>query len=348
MYFANVRADANVEFLVRFLVTLISEEDLFVGDKVQMQVLPHVGSELAEKWDMLFYFLLSCSVFFFILIVGTVLWFVIKYREKDANQPVGNIIHNQKLEFVWVFIPTLLVLFIFAWGWLVYERMYSAPESSYDIKVIGKQWLWQFQYDNGYTAINELVIPEKIPVRLLMTSEDVIHAFFVPDFRIKSDVVPGMYTSVWLQAKSTGQHIVYCTQYCGTSHAKMLATIKVLSAPEWEAWKKKSTAPKERPADLAAWGKQVFMEKGCAACHSLDGSRLVGPSFKGIWGTMVEMVDGSKHLVDENYMNEMIVNPATAATPNKIIKGYQPVMPSFKGLITVEEINAITEFIKKL
>jgi cytochrome c oxidase subunit 2 len=319
-----------------------------VGDKVQMQILPFVGTEAAEKWDLLFYFLVWSSVFFFVLIVGAVLWCVFRYREKSPNQPVGNILHNQKLEFVWVFIPTLLVLFIFAWGWLVYERMKVPPPSAYDIKVIGKQWLWQFQYDNGHNSIGDLVVPEKVPVRLLMTSEDVIHAFFVPDFRIKSDVVPGMYTTVWFQAKGVGEHDIYCTQYCGTSHAKMLGKVKVVSAEDWQKWKQASTGPKEHPANPVDWGHQLYKEKGCLACHSLDGSKLVGPSFKGIWGKYEEMVDGSKHLVDENYIKEMIENPATAATPGKILKGYPPVMPSFKGLISIEEMNAITEFIKSL
>lgn len=319
-----------------------------MGDKIQMQVLPIVGTEIAEKWDVLFYFLVAVSAIFFIFIIGTLAWFVYKYRERDPNQAVGNVIHNQKLEFVWVFLPTVLVLFIFAWGWVVYDRLKTAPVSAYDIKVIGKQWLWQFQYENGHNTIGELTVPEKIPIRLLMTSEDVIHAFFVPDFRIKSDVVPGLYTTVWFQAKNVGEHDIYCTQYCGTSHAKMLGKVKVVSLEDWEKFKKASSGPKEHPSDLKEWGKMVYQEKGCSACHSLDGTKLVGPSFKGIWGKMEEMVDGSKHLVDENYIRDMIENPATAATPNKILKGYQPVMPSFKGLITVEEMNAIIEFIKSM
>lgn len=317
-------------------------------DKAQMQVLPNVGTEIAGKWDTLFYFLVLTSLFFFVLVIGLLVWFVFKYREKSVNQVVGNIIHNQKLEFVWISLPTILVLFIFGWGWVVYDRLKNAPPGAYDIKVIGKQWMWQFQYENGKTTLGELVVPENIPIRLVMTSEDVIHAFAIPDFRIKRDVVPGFYTAIWFQAKNQGEHDVYCTQYCGTSHAKMLAKIKVVSVDEWDTWLKSGAAPKEHPQDPVAWGKQVYMEKGCSACHSLDGSRLVGPSFKGIWGKHEEMVDGSKHLVDENYIKDMIENPATAATPNKIIKGYQPVMPTFKGLISVEEMNAIIAFIKSM
>ncbi len=317
-------------------------------DKSHMRVLPIGASEIAEKWDMLFYFLVAMSAFFMVGIVGALVWFLYKYREREPGQPVGNIIHNQKLEFVWVFFPTLLVLFIFAWGWAIYDRLKVAPESSYDIKVIGKQWLWQFQYDNGVTTIGELIVPQNIPIRLLMTSEDVIHAFAVADFRIKSDVVPGYYTTVWFQAKEAGEHNVFCTQYCGTSHAKMLATIKVVSPEDWDKWKKTAAGPKEHPKDPVQWGKQVYMEKGCSACHTLTGERLVGPSFKGIWHKQEEMMDGSKHFVDENYIRDMIENPATAATPNKILKGYQPVMPSFKGLISVEEIGAVIELIKSI
>ncbi len=317
-------------------------------DKAQMQVLPNVGTEIAGKWDSLFYFLVFTSLFFFVLVIGLLVWFVFKYREKSVDQVVGNIVHNQKLEFVWVSLPTILVLFIFSWGWVVYDRLKNAPASAYDVKVIGKQWMWQFQYENGKNSLGELIVPENIPIRLVMTSEDVIHAFAIPDFRVKSDVVPGFYTTVWFQATAQGEHDVYCTQYCGTSHAKMLAKIKVVSIEEWDKWLKAGAAPKEHPQDPVAWGKQVYLDKGCAACHSLDGSRLVGPSFKGIWGTYVEMVDGSKQLVDENYVKDMIENPATAATPNKIIKGYQPVMPTFKGLISIEEMNAIIALIKSM
>lgn len=320
-----------------------------MGDKVQTQVLPIVGTEVAEQWDALFYFLVGCSAFFFVLIIGTLVFFLLKYREKRADQPVGNIIHNSKLEFVWIIIPTILVVGIFVWGWAVYEKMREAPKSAIDIKVIGKQWLWQFQYDNGKSTIGELVVPEKVPVRLLMTSDDVIHAFFIPDFRVKSDVVPGLYTTVWFQAKKTGEHIVYCTQYCGTAHAKMLAKVKVVSLDEWNAWTKEGAGDDgERPENLADWGRELYVKKGCSACHSVDGSRLVGPSFKGIWGTTVETADGTKHLVDENYIKNRIEYPPTAATPGKVLKGYQPVMPSFKGLITAEEINAVVEFIKDL
>lgn len=321
-------------------------KDRFVMDTAFAQMLPPVASDIAGKWDVLFLFLVGASLFFFVIVVGALIWFVIKYREKEPGQKVGNIVHNEKLEFIWITIPTILVMIIFAWGWVVYKRMVDAPESAYDIKVIGKQWFWQFQYDNGKTTIGELIVPEKIPVRLVMTSDDVIHSFFLPDFRIKNDVVPGMYTKVWFQANEQGEHTIFCAEYCGEAHSKMMGTVKVVSLSEWENFKKGTGATKERPASLVDWGQQLYTDKGCFACHSIDGAKGIAPTFKGIWGKREEMSDGSFVLVDENYVRESIEYPGTSK--DKLVKGFPPVMPTFKGLLTEEEMNAFIAFIKSL
>lgn len=317
-----------------------------MADKSHVNFLPLVGSDVAQQWDYLFIFLVVLSFAMCVGIFGTMAWFLFKYREKGSPRKVGNVIHNQKAEFLWTFLPTVLVIFIFAWAWMVYKRMSVAPEGAIEIRVIGKQWLWQFQYDNGYNAINELVVPENIPVRMIMTSDDVLHSFFIPDFRIKNDVVPGRYTSVWFRARKVGEHLIFCAEYCGTAHSKMLANLKVVPLDEWRKWLSDSEKPAERPASLTAWGQQLWSKKGCNACHSLDGVVGVGPSFKGIWGKTVEMSDGSKNLVDENYIRESIEYPG--GSKDKIVKGFQPVMPSFKGLIDEEELNAIIALIKSL
>lgn len=306
------------------------------------QFLPPAGTDIAEKWDALFYFLLGISLISFVCIIGAAIYFLIKYRRREGVA-ASSIDGNHKLEFVWTLLPTILVMFIFAWGWLIYDKMISPPDSAYEVKVIGKQWLWQFQYDNGKTTINELYVPVNQPVRLLMTSDDVIHSFFVPDFRIKSDVVPGMYTAVWFEAREPGEHIVYCAEYCGTAHSKMLATVKVLSADDWAAWKAQAKGPK--PASLVDYGKLLYQERGCFACHSIDGSKGIAPTLKGVWGTQENLEGGSSVLVDENYVRESIEVPDA-----KIVKGYanSAKMPPFKGMLTEEELNALIAFIKSL
>jgi Heme/copper-type cytochrome/quinol oxidases, subunit 2 len=180
-----------------------------------------------------------------------------------------------------------------------------------------------------------------------MTSDDVLHDFFIPDFRIKNDVVPGQYTTIWFQAKEQGEHVVYCAEYCGTAHSKMLAKLKVVSVEEWNEFMKEDTGPASKPEDMsmAAWGQQLYNEKGCVACHSIDGSPLVGPTFKGLWGRNEEMDKpaGLKLVVDENYIRESIEYPSV-----KIVKGYQDVMPTYKGQFSEEGLNAIIAFIKSL
>jgi cytochrome c oxidase subunit 2 len=182
------------------------------------------------------------------------------------------------------------------------------------------------------------------PIKLIMTSEDVIHSFFIPDFRVKSDVVPGMYTSIWFEARETGEHVVFCAEYCGTAHSKMLATLKVLSLEEWDKWKG-GAAKGPRPASMVEYGKQLYQEKGCFACHSTDGAKGIGPSYKGIWNEQVALEDGKSVLVDENYVRESIEFPDA-----KIVKGYANTakMPSFKGLVNEEEMTALIAFIKSL
>jgi cytochrome c oxidase subunit 2 len=260
---------------------------------------------------------------------------------------------------------------MFGWGYSVYNSLTRTPADAYEVRVIGKQWLWQFQYDDGKTTVNELYVPVNKPVKLVMTSDDVLHSFFIPNFRVKQDVVPGMYSSVWFEANVPGKHQVYCTEYCGTSHSQMLAQVIVLSDQQWADWKRgKKIGDIPRAADgagqplaqgdtpapasndsvkltasapMAAQGKQLMMTKGCVACHSDDGTTKVGPTFKGAWGHEVAMIDGSKVKVDENYIRESIMKPQA-----KLVKGYGPVMPTFAGLINESEMNSIISYIQSL
>lgn len=331
--------------------------------------LPPAGSGLAGSHDVLFSFLFWVNVFFFVLVIGGMIYFLIRYRAAK-NPKATQIEGSNLLEVIWTAIPTVLLLVIFGWGYYVYSKMVRAPADAYEVRVIGKQWLWQFQYDHGVTTIGELYVPLNKPVKLVMTATDVLHSFFIPNFRVKQDVVPGMYTSVWFEATMPGRHQVYCTEYCGAAHSNMMAQVIVLDDEQWNGWLRGkkieidklpglafSALPVSAHADsggnaaegapkltsLAERGKQLSQTKGCVACHSIDGKPGVGPSYKGRFGKEIELADGSKVLVDDNYVRESIENPNA-----KVVKGFSPVMPTFKGLITDEEMNALIAFIKSV
>jgi cytochrome c oxidase subunit 2 len=326
--------------------------------------LPLQGSDVAVAWDGLYWFLYAISVFFFILVVGGMIYFAVAYRKKEGRK-TKYIVDNHALEAMWTVIPTVLLLVIFAWGWDVYKKMVRAPADAIEIRVIGKQWLWNFQHDDGRLETNKLVVPLNKPVKLLMTSEDVLHSFFVPNFRVKSDVVPGMYTTVWFQAKVPGEHQIFCTEYCGATHAGMLGKVEVLDPEQYELWQagkpyelkgvktlsteilaKRESGEKlsNETIPLPEQGKKLVQAKGCNACHSDDGSARIGPTYKGIFGHEVELADGSKVTVDENYIRESIEKPQA-----KIVKGFNPVMPPYtKEMISETEMNAIIAYIKSL
>lgn len=326
--------------------------------------LPIQATEVAAKWDLLYSFLLWLSVFFFVLVVGAMIFFVVKYRKQEGKTS-EYITGSHLFEAIWVAVPTILLMIIFAWGYVVYKDMKQAPTDTYEIKVIGKQWMWTFLYDNGTTSLNELYVPVNKPVKLTMTSEDVLHGFFVPNFRVKQDVVPGMYTSLWFEATVPGRHHIFCTEYCGASHSGMIGHVVALDDVQWKAFLKgkkpenipmagglpDDTATASAPAEaggiklssLATQGKQVYETKSCNTCHSVDGSAKVGPTWKGLYNAKVELTDGQTVTADDNYLHESIVEPNA-----KIVKGFGPVMPTFKGVLTEQEITAVIEYIKGL
>ena len=204
--------------------------------------LPLQGTDIAAKWDSLYSFLFWLSVIFFVLIVGGMIAFALQWRHQADPTP-KYITENHKLEAVLVGVPTLLLSIIFLWGYKVYDSMVVPPTDAYQIRVIGKQWLWQFQYEDGRTFTNELYVPLNKPVKLLMTSDDVLHSFFIPNFRVKNDVVPGRYTSVWFEAKVPGAHQVFCAEYCGTSHSQMLAQVYALDENQWKSFMRGKKIP---------------------------------------------------------------------------------------------------------
>jgi cytochrome c oxidase subunit II len=227
---------------------------------------------------------------------------------------------------------------MFAWSADLYYQNSRPPSNALDVYVVGKQWMWKLQHPAGQREINELHVPVNRPVKLTMTSEDVIHSFFVPAFRVKRDVVPGKYTSVWFQATQTGEYYLFCAQYCGTSHAVMGGRIVVMEAPDYERW----LAGAAKDISLADAGAKLFAQLGCNSCHAAD-ARGRGPSLDGKFGTTEKLANGESVLVDEAYLRESIVFPQA-----KIVAGYPPIMPTFKGLVTEDGIVQLIAYLKSL
>jgi cytochrome c oxidase subunit 2 len=305
-------------------------------------LMPPAASVLAKDVDDVFYFLTYLSAFFFCLILALMVLFVWRYRRRSDADTTPAITHNNLLEAVWTIIPTILIVIIFFWGFSAYLGMRKAPHESLAVQVTAKRWQWVFTYPNGTVSFNELVVPAGQPVKLTMNSEDVIHSFFVPDFRIKQDVIPNRYSTLWFEAPNPGEHNLFCTEYCGKSHSDMIGRIKVLPETEYKKWLETGGLDFEKtpPAEI---GKMLFKSRSCNACHSVDGAKNIGPTFKGLFGHQVKLANGAEALADENYIRKSMMEPMS-----DIVAGYQPVMPTYKGLLKDREVNALIEYIKTL
>lgn len=310
-------------------------------DKLGSLFLPPAKSTIAGDVDALFGFITITSLIIFAGILLAMILFIVKYKRKSENDVTSLNDHNNTLEVVWSIIPVFLIVYVFYWGFTDFLRLKQAPDDAYEIQVIGQKWNWAFKYANGNTSPNELHVPAGRPVKLVMQSRDVLHSFYVPDYRIKHDVIPNRYTTVWFEAIEPGESIIFCTEYCGTSHSDMIAKVIVHSSEDFDKWLKESGG---RPADmpLAEYGKQLYTKSGCQTCHSLDGSNLVGPSYKGIFGSNRPFADGTSAVADENYLRTSILEPNS-----KVVAGFAPVMPTYQGILSDDDISAIIEFIKE-
>lgn len=297
---------------------------------------PPAATDIAQRWDNLYEFLVVASVIACVILLGGMVYFALKYKRKTNNDKTAYISHNTFLEFLWSFIPLVIFIGIFAWGWIIYHDMRTAPANAKEVHAYGSMWMWNFEYKNGKKSANEMVVPVNQPIKLIMTSKDVIHSFFVPSFRIKQDVVPGRYTTLWFEATKLGEFHVFCTEYCGQGHSQMLGKIKVVSLADYEAWLAGEGVAAQPP------GEKLYLEKGCIGCHSTDGSPKAGPSFKGLFGRETDTEESGKVVADENYIRESILNPTA-----KTVKGFpKGVMPAFQGQLSEEDLTAIIEFIK--
>lgn len=305
--------------------------------------MPTEGTKIATQVDNLYGFLLAASLISCIILIGGMSFFVWKYRRRTNSDKTAYISHNAFLEFLWSFIPLVIFLGVFAWGWYIYHDMRTMPKDALEIHVFGKQWAWEFEYKSGVKTGNLVVVPVNKDVKLIMTSKDVIHSFYIPSFRIKQDVVPGRYTALWFNADKLGEFHVFCAEFCGTQHSGMLATLKVVPQAEYDAWLEEESQVGTLP--LAQRGGKIFAVKACASCHSVANETVkVGPSLWKKFGT-TEHFDGAPDTqIDENYLRESILNPNA-----KITKGFpKGVMPTFQGQLSETELNALIEYIKTL
>lgn len=303
--------------------------------------LPPAKSTLAADTDALFNFINLASGILLLAITLFIIYSIIKFKRRSEDEKTPYVTHNDKLEITWSVLPLILVLVVFGWGFKGYLAHRTAPDDAYEIQVTGKKWLWEFRYANGVTTINELHVPAGRPVKLIMQATDVLHSFFIPDYRIKHDVIPGRYTSVWFEVLEPGQSIIFCTEYCGDGHSDMLANSIAHSQADFEKWLESGLKPPEG-VTLVEYGEQMYQNANCWTCHSLDGSQKVGPSFQGLFGKTREFTDGSSTTSDENYLRESILEPAA-----KVVNGYPPVMPSYKGTLKDFQVDALIEFIKE-
>jgi cytochrome c oxidase subunit II len=305
----------------------------------QLPFYPEQASNFAPSVDSLMSFLILVSVFFSVAITAAIVIFFFKFHRKSKNE-IGVPIHgDMRLEVMWIVVPAILSLAMFGWGAVVYVDFRHAPQDTLDVYVIGKQWMWKIQQPNGRREINELHVPVGRNIKLVMASEDVIHDFFVPAFRVKMDVVPGHYNTMWFRPTKSGRYQFFCSQYCGTNHAVMGGWVTVMEPSDYAAWLSGSTGEN---VDPVVAGEKLFAEKACSTCHLGNGTGRA-PSLNGVYGGTVHLADGTSVTADETYIRESILDSNA-----KIVAGYQPLMPSFQGQLTEEQILSLTAYIKSL
>jgi cytochrome c oxidase subunit 2 len=300
-----------------------------------LPLFPQQASTVAKEVDALFYFLMGVSAFFAVLIAILLIFFSVRYRRRSATDRPHAIEGALHLELLWTIIPFGITMIMFVWSASIYIKLQRPPDNAIQVFVVGKQWMWKLQHIEGQREINELHVPTGRPVKLTMTSEDVIHSFYVPAFRIKQDVLPGRYTTTWFEAIKPGTYHLFCTEYCGTQHSGMIGSVIVMEPAEFATWL--SGGAKQ---SLASAGETLFQQLGCTSCH-LDQGTGRGPVLTGLLGRQVQLTNGTTIVADETYVRESILNPQA-----KIVAGYQPIMPTFKGLVSEEQLLQLIAYIK--
>jgi cytochrome c oxidase subunit 2 len=306
--------------------------------------MPNSASEFASRIDGLFDFLVLVSAISTLGVAAAMIYFCVRYRatSRAANEPAeSQVDHSNTLEVTWSVIPLILVIGVFVVGFKQYVDLRTPPRSAYEVHATGQRWKWGFEYPEGLSH-PELHVPIGRNVRVMIQSVDVLHALYIPEFRVKMDAVPGRYTEIWFKATQEGTFPVYCAEYCGTAHSDMLTRVVVHSPEGFQAWVAEEIK-KIESMPLVDLGLLTFNQSGCATCHSLDGSQKVGPTFKGLFGKQEKIIGSGAVAVDENYIRESILEPQS-----KIVEGFPPSMPTFKGQLSDRRISGLIEYIKTI
>src|SRR6202451_1058308 len=297
---------------------------------------PERASSMAGQVDAIYIFLLVVCGMVALLVFTCLLYFAARYRSR-AGVPAEQIDGSTPLELTWSIIPLCVFMVFFAWGALVYFKERTPPADATEVYVVAKQWMWKLEHAEGQREINELHVPVGRDVKLIMTSQDVIHSFYVPVFRMKQDVLPGRYTVAWFRATKPGTYHLFCAEYCGTQHSGMIGSIVVMEPAQYEAWMSGGPA-----GPLSVTGEKIFAELGCSTCHRSD-TQGRGPNLQGVFGNPVALADGRNQIAAEHYVRECILDPGA-----KRVKGFQPIMPTFQGLVSEEQVNALVAYIKSI
>ena len=300
---------------------------------------PESASTMSGKVDALYLFLVAMSAFFTVLIAASVIYCAIRFRRKHADEVGGSFHASMVLELTWTIIPLIIVLFVFFWGVRVFFQQARPPANALEIQATGKQWMWRFQHAEGQREINALHVPVGQPVRVEMISEDVLHSLFFPAFRTKMDVVPGRYTTLWFEATKPGTYHLFCAEYCGTEHSGMIGEVVALEPEAYERWLAGGAQAEKPPAEA---GADLFRGIGCDTCH-VEGGGGRGPSLRGVYGHEVALADGRTVVADNTYLRRSILEPGA-----DLVAGYQPIMPTYKGQISEENIFRLVAYIRSL
>ncbi|MDH3494272.1 MAG: cytochrome c oxidase subunit II [Acidobacteriota bacterium] len=312
---------------------------MIIQEKTWVSFFPERASTFAWEVDYLYFYLIAISVFFTVGIVTAIVFFALKYREREKFATPKEIHGSIPLELFWSFVPFVISMTIFLGGAVVYYKQYRMPADAMEIFIVGKQWMWKAQHGTGQREINELHVPVGQKVKLMMTTEDVLHDFYIPAFRTKADVVPGRYTSLWFEATKPGKYRLFCAEYCGLNHSGMGGWIYVMEQDDFDNWLAGNVSD-QTPVQA---GEDLFTNKlGCASCHA-GGDNQRGAVLEGIFGKEVKFVGGGSQIADEQYLRNSILNPG-----GQIVEGYQPIMPTFKGQVTEEQLGYLVAYIKSL
>ena len=316
-------------------------------DRLTEYLFPEQVSTFAQDIDNLFYFIFYASIVLLAIVTFGMIYLAIKYRFKknDEVRLTSSTDHNSILESSFVIIPLILVSITFVWGIKSYLNMVTVPNDAIEIKVTGQSWFWTFDYPEGGSTLNELVVPSGVPIKIVLSSRDVIHSFYIPVMRAKMDVLPNRYNVMWFDAQQEGIYPIFCTEYCGTGHSQMNAQVIVMNPKQYNVWLAETgSADDDLPLDEL--GAKLYTKKACITCHTLDGSALVGPSYlqtSQMWGQERVFDDGTSAVIDNNYIRSSILEPQS-----QIVAGYQGVMPTYQGLLNDRELDALIAFLKSL